>query len=337
MTTVKSIGITVADLDRSIDFYTTVLLFTKIAIGDSLPLGTVSAAVTASPTENHQIIGGEVAQESSLLADRALESLDLPRRVVALQLGDRTIELTEFLTVTGRPIPPDSRSNDRWFQHLAIVVADMERAYQHLCKHAVVKTSPSPQTLPEWNPVAGGIQAFYFRDPDGHNLELIHFPAAKAPPKWQHQSDALFIGIDHTAIVVANTAASRAFYCDFLGMELQQESENFGEEQERLSGVANAKVRISSLAAPAGIGIELLEYLEPEDGRQIPTDSDLQDLWSWQTKIEVAAIETIQQLNPSQCSLASAQVSPSARSTLALDRQLLIKDPDCHLIWLTNC
>ena len=79
-------------------------------------------------------------------------------------------------------------------------------------------------------------------------------------------------------------------------MELQQESENFGEEQERLSGVANAKVRISSLADPAGIGIELLEYLEPEDGRQIPTDSDLQDLWSWQTKIEVAdAIETIQQ------------------------------------------
>ena len=26
---------------------------------------------------------------------------------------------------------------------------------------------------------AGGIQAMYFRDPDGHNLELIHFPVGK--------------------------------------------------------------------------------------------------------------------------------------------------------------
>ncbi len=328
ITGVKSIVMTVADLDRSIDFYTTVLSFTKIAVGEA------SASAEASPAEKRQIFGGEAADESSLPA-----AIDPQLRVVELQLGNETIELTEFITLKGRPMPPDSRSNDRWFQHIAIVVADLDRAYQHLRQHEIVQISPSPQTLPDWNPVAGGIQSFYFQDPDGHNLELIHFPAAKGNPKWQRPTDALFLGIDHTAIVVANTAASRAFYCDLLGMELKQESENSGVEQERLSGVANAKVRISSLAAPAGIGIELLEYLEPTDGRSIPTDTELNDIWCWQTKIVVAAMmETIGKLNPSQFSLASAEVPQSDPSALELDdRQFLVRDPDGHTIRLTNC
>jgi catechol 2,3-dioxygenase-like lactoylglutathione lyase family enzyme len=315
---VKSIGMTVADLDRSIDFYTTILPFTKIAVGE------------ASPAENRQISGEGVTAESSLPADRLSDSIDRHQRVVLLQLGNETIELTEFPTSQGRPIPPDSRSHDRWFQHLAIVVTDMERAYQHLRQHAVVQTSPSPQTLPAWNPVAGGIQAFYFRDPDGHNLELIHFPTAKTAPKWQHSTDALFLGIDHTAIVVANTAASRAFYCDLLGMELKRESENFGVEQERLSGVDHAKVRISSLAAPTGIGIELLEYLEPTDGRSIPTDTEFNDIWCWQTQIVVTGVmELIEQLHPSQFSLAAGKVSPA-------DRQFCVRDPDGHTIFLID-
>ena len=243
ITEVKSIGMMVGDMDRSIDFYTTVLGFRQ--------------------TGDRQITGMASADISSLQTDPQPAAANLQLRVVTLQLGAETIELTECLTHPGRSIPPDSRSNDRWFQHLAIVVSDMERAYQHVCQHNVVQVSPSPQTLPDWNPVAGGIQAVYFQDPDGHNLELIHFPAAKAAPKWQQPTTALFLGIDHTAIVVADTAASRAFYCDLLGMELKQTSENFGSEQELLSGIAGVKVRISSLSAPVGMGIELLEYLEP--------------------------------------------------------------------------
>jgi catechol 2,3-dioxygenase-like lactoylglutathione lyase family enzyme len=334
ITAVKSIAMTVADLDRSIEFYTTVLSFTKIAVGvgDSLPLG------TTSPAENCQVTGMEAIDKSSLAAGQ------IQRRVVVLQLGDETIELTQFLTPTGRSIPPDSRSHDRWFQHIAIVVSDMERAYQNLCQHSVVQISPAPQTLPDWNPVAGGIQAFYFRDPDGHNLELIHFPAAKVNPKWQQPTDALFLGIDHTAIVVADTAASRAFYCDLLGMKLQQESENFGIEQERLSGVANAKVRISSLAAPAGLGIELLEYLEPTDGRPMPPDTESNDLWYCQTTFVVDAIDSVHELYPAHFPLASADVSPSERSrsesvrvaSVKENRDRPIQDPDGHTIRLVD-
>jgi len=309
ITSVKSVGMTVADLDRSIDFYTTVLGFTKIV--DRQVTGTEAAPVPAT---------GKVHL-----------------RVVELQLGDETIELTEFLTDKGRSIPVDSRSHDRWFQHLAIVVSNLHRADQHLRQHAVVQVSPQPQTLPASNPVAGGIQSMYFRDPDGHNLELIHFPAGKGDPKWQ-QATPLFLGIDHTAIVVADTSASRAFYCQLLGMELQQESENFGVEQERLSGIADVRVRISSLKAAAGIGIELLAYLEPTDGRSMPADTKSNDLWCWQTKIVATdALDIVHRLGSAQFPLTAAEVSSVTRSSgVEFERQFLIRDPDGHIIRLVD-
>ena len=127
-----------------------------------------------------------------------------------MRLGDETIELTEYLTPRGRPIPVDSRSNDRWFQHVAIIVSDMDRAYAWLRQHQVEHASPAPQRLPDWNPNAGGIRAFYFRDPDGHPLEILWFPPGKGDPKWRRPSDRLFLGIDHTAIVVGDTEASLA-------------------------------------------------------------------------------------------------------------------------------
>jgi catechol 2,3-dioxygenase-like lactoylglutathione lyase family enzyme len=314
---VKSIAMTVADMDRSIEFYTTVLAFTKIA--------------------DRQITGVEAVDESCLQAAQVPTAAKIQLRVVELQLGDETIELTEFIAPKGRPIPSDSRSHDRWFQHIAIVVAQMDPAYQHLQQHRVTQISPHPQTLPDWNPVAGGIQAFYFQDPDGHNLELIHFPPDKGDSKWQQPTEALFLGIDHTAIVVADTAASRAFYCDLLGMTLQQESENYGEEQERLSGVANAKLRISSLTAPSGIGIELLEYLEPTDGRPTPADTESNDLWYWETTLVVAdTMDTVDRLHTAHFPLACAEVTPSDTSALEFNRDFLILDPDGHTIRLVD-
>src|SRR5213594_2763927 len=106
-------------------------------------------------------------------------------RVVGMRLGDERIELMEYLTPRGRPIPADSRSHDRWFQHIAIVVSDMDRAYARLREHRVAHASSGPQRLPDWNPNAGGIRAFYFKDPDGHTLEVLSFPPGKGHPRWQ--------------------------------------------------------------------------------------------------------------------------------------------------------
>jgi len=43
------------------------------------------------------------------------------------------------------------RSNDRWFQHIAIVVSDMRCAYERLRDAHVEQISSGPQRLPDWN------------------------------------------------------------------------------------------------------------------------------------------------------------------------------------------
>jgi catechol 2,3-dioxygenase-like lactoylglutathione lyase family enzyme len=180
-------------------------------------------------------------------------------RVVHLRLGAERLQLAEYLAPRGRPAPPDGRSNDRWFQHVAIIVSDMDRAYARFRRFRVQHASTGPQTLPETIPAAAGIRAFYFRDPDGHPLEILQFPPDKGDPKWRGRGDRLFLGIDHTAIVVADTETSLAFYRDTLGLRVDGRGENWGPEQERLNAVPGARLRITTLRAPAGPGIELLE------------------------------------------------------------------------------
>jgi catechol 2,3-dioxygenase-like lactoylglutathione lyase family enzyme len=203
---------------------------------------------------------------------------------VALQLGEETIELVQH---EGRPLPRDSRSNDRWFQHLAIVVSDIHRAYAIVLQQGAAPISQGIQALPAWNPNAGGIRAVYFRDPDGHPLELIQFPPGKGDPRWQRK-DRLFLGIDHSAIAVRDTETSLAFYRGRLGLRVAGTSENWGAEQEQLSSVPGAHVWITSLRAPAGPGIEFLHYLNPTDGRPVPPDTTTEDLWSEAIVMRVA-------------------------------------------------
>lgn len=201
-----AVGMTVADMDRSVDFYAKVLSFEKVS----------DLEVAGTEYERLQGVFG------------------LRMRVVGMRLGAEVLELTEYLAPRGRPIPPDSRSNDRWFQHVAIIVNDMDEAYRRLRAHKVEHASSGPQRLPDWNKSAGGIRAFYFRDPDGHSLEILQFPLDKGDPKWRRAGGRLFQGIDHTAIVVADTEASLRFYRDVLGLKVAGESENYDTEQELL-------------------------------------------------------------------------------------------------------
>ena len=76
-------------------------------------------------------------------------------------------------------MPPDVRANDQVFQHIAIVVSDLPRAYQRVARprHGTrVHRSAATARLESH---AGGISAFYFRDPDRHFLEIIAFPKGK--------------------------------------------------------------------------------------------------------------------------------------------------------------
>jgi Lactoylglutathione lyase and related lyases len=116
--------------------------------------------------------------------------------------------------------PADSRSNDLWFQHIAIIVSDMDQAYQVLRENRVEHASTGPQRLPDWNKNAAGIKAFYFKDPDEHPVEILEFPENKGAAKWHKPNGRVFLGIDHTAIAVSNTESSLKFYRDVLGMRV---------------------------------------------------------------------------------------------------------------------
>jgi len=293
---VDAIGMTVSDMDRSLDFYSRIVGFTPVK-------------------------DVEVAGEAW---ERLRGVFPLRMRVVRLQLGGEFLELTEYLAPAGRPAPPDARSNDRWFQHVAIVVRDMDRAYRWLHDQHVAHVSPEPQRLPDWNPKAGGIRAFYFRDPDGHPLELIWFPPGKGDPRWQQPTDRVFLGIDHTAIAVGDTDASLAFYRGRLGLRVAGESENYGPEQERLNAVFGAHLRITGLRAPAGPGIEFLEYLSPRDGRPFPADERANDLVHWQTRLvtDHDALEKLGQARP---------VAIPGHE-LGFARGVTVRDPDGHAL-----
>ena len=297
---VDSVRLTVDDMDRSLDFFTNVLTFEK--------------------ESDVEVAGADWEHLAGLFGVRM--------RIARLRLGSERLELAEFLAPKGRPIPPDARSNDRSFQHVAIVVSDMEKAYAHLRKHKVRHASSGPQRLPDWNPKAGGIEAFYFKDPDGHALEVLWFPPGKGSPRWQKGTDRLFLGIDHTAIVVADTETSLAFYRDTLGLTVAGESENYGTEQEHLNNVFGAHLRISGLKAAAGPGIEFLEYLAPRDGRPAPGDTKANDLWSWQTRLHVRKVK---QAEAAMRRGRYTFVSPGVVDEL---RGLVVRDPDGHAIEL---
>jgi catechol 2,3-dioxygenase-like lactoylglutathione lyase family enzyme len=300
---VETVGMTVSDMDRSVEFFSKVLSFEKIS----------DVEVHGADYEKLQGVFG------------------LRMRVVHMALGAEAVELTQYLAPEGRPIPPDWRSHDHWFQHIAVVVSDMDRAYEHLRRHKVRHASTGPQTLPPSIKAAAGIRAFYFKDPDGHNLEIIYFPAGKGDPRWQEKTEKLFLGIDHTAIVVSNTQNSLKFYRDLLGLKSAGESVNFGPEQERLNNVAGARLRISGLRSPGGPGIEFLEYLSPRNGRPAPKDTKANDIWHWQTALRTASADVAaRRLNGRQGRMISPGVARIADKSFGFTRGFLARDPDGH-------
>src|SRR5215831_11600313 len=253
-------------------------------------------------------------------------------RVVSMRLGDEFIELTEYLTPKGRPVPVDSRSNDHWLQHIAIITGDMDRAFAWLRKNRVQFVSSDPQTLPSYIRAAAGIRAFYFADPDGHPLEVLEFPADKGNPKWHHANEQpLFLGIDHTAIVVANTSVSLAFYRDVLGFRVVGKSENYGPEQEHLNNVFGAKLRITSLRSAEGPGVELLEYLTPGDGRAMSAGEQANDLVHHQTRLITDDIETVlKALQEKHYQLVSSGMAVLPKAETGCHLAVIVRDPDGH-------
>ncbi|MBK8151306.1 MAG: VOC family protein [Acidobacteria bacterium] len=74
---VESVGFTVSDMERALDFYTRILPFEKVA--------------------DDEVFGDNFERLTGVFGARA--------RIIRLKLGDETLELTEYLTGGGRPVP----------------------------------------------------------------------------------------------------------------------------------------------------------------------------------------------------------------------------------------
>jgi catechol 2,3-dioxygenase-like lactoylglutathione lyase family enzyme len=305
-TSVESIGMTVSDMDRAVEFY---------------------SALTFQKVSDVEVFGDEFEHLEGVFGARM--------RIVRMQLGNEFLDLTQYLAPPGRPIPADSRSNDLWFQHIAIVVRDMDQAFEKLRALKVQFVSTGPQTLPASIKAAAGIKAFYFRDPDQHNLEIIYFPPGKGDPRWQEKTGKLFLGIDHTAIGIANTDASLKFYRDLLGLRKAGESENFGTEQEHLNQVFGAHLRITGMRGDTGPGVEFLEYLTPRDGRTRPADVHANDIVHWQTMIATDDVDLLaKKLRDANVGFVSSGVIVVPKEKVGFSKGALLSDPDGHDVLL---
>ena len=307
---VKSIGMTVSDMDRSAAFYSDVLAF--------------------KPVSDVEVDGPEYDQLWGIFGVRA--------RVVRMQLGGQHLELIEFLAPPDvRTIPVPSYSHDLWFQHFAIVVRDMETAWVQLRKHHVRQVSPRPQTIPESNVAAAGIKAIKFRDPDGHNLELLWFPEGKGNPVWHEPTKDLFLGIDHTAMTVRSTENSTKFYRDLLGMTVAGGTLNMGTTQQYLDSLPGARTRVTGLAPKVGPpALEFLEYELPTAGRPFPTDSHPTDLWHWQTTLVVPDVEATAASLRGTAQFVSSAVVTLPDKALGFTKGFQVRDPDGHAIQIVS-
>jgi catechol 2,3-dioxygenase-like lactoylglutathione lyase family enzyme len=244
-----------------------------------------------------------------------------------LRLGRQRIELLEFMDSAGRPYPPGSTSTDLWFQHMAIVVNDMTCAYQRVMANRRFRpiSRDGPVRLPE---NSGGVTAFKFRDHDGHPLELLAFPQGRVPGEWRNTNGTSpFLGVDHTAIAVSDSASSTRFFRSVFGFSVGTRTENRGLEQAALDNVDGVHVSVTRLAVdlPAP-RLELLHY-HVGTRRPIPRDTASNDIVATHCAVRVRS------LGPTAAALARRGTPLADHDFMVLHggiRAALVSGPDGH-------
>lgn len=236
LTGIAGFRLVTSDLDRLAQFYRDVLGF--VSQGPEEPIDAKEMAV--------------------------LEVRGVGRRR-RLGIGEQALAIDQF-EVAGRPYPAESSASSPWFQHLALVVTDIDMAFGSLRDIAPISEG-GPQQLP---PSSGSARAFKFRDSDGHPVELLQFPPDDVPPAWKGRQPAagqLAVGIDHSAICVASLEASLAFYAG-LGLTPGKRTLNKGVEQQRLDDLRDVEVSVQPMQPPRRPPhLELLAYHVPPVGR----------------------------------------------------------------------
>jgi catechol 2,3-dioxygenase-like lactoylglutathione lyase family enzyme len=256
--------------------------------------------VTAQPqllTTFYQAIGfiaGEIAPIGA--AEMAVLGLEGAGWRRLMTLGESRLDLDTF-DRPGRPYPDATNASDLVFQHLALMTDDAGAAWPRARNAGATPISRGdPVTLPQ---SSGGVTAVKFRDPEGHPLELLEFPAGSNPSSQGRG----MMGIDHSAISIGDLAASRRFY-ETHGLSEGKRTLNRGPAQVTLDGLDGVEVDVLPMNPPGKPPhVELLGYRRPA-GRPHPP-------------------------------LAANDVA-ATRIVWSADRDALVRDPDGHLLQLTR-
>jgi catechol 2,3-dioxygenase-like lactoylglutathione lyase family enzyme len=243
-----------------------------------------------------QGLGFEEISERPIPADEmTLLGLSRSGRRWTLGVGDERLDLDKF-DEPGRPYPPDSDAADLVFQHCAVVVTDAAAAFRRALDHGAAAISTAgPVKLP---PSAGGVIAVKFRDPEGRPLEFLQFPPGAASRWGAAAPRAGPLGVDHSAICVADAGASTRFYGAH-GLQRGRATLNHGPAQAALDGLEDPRVSVVPLLPETGAAhLELLGY-------QVP--------------------------RPRPGALLAANDIAATRIVWASDRDGLLRDPDGHL------
>ncbi|MDQ2802152.1 MAG: glyoxalase [Pseudomonadota bacterium] len=196
--------------------------------------------------------------EPTAISDGEMRVLGIPGsgRRQPLTLGDSRLDL-DWFDHPGRPCPANANAADLIFQHLAVVTSDARSAWHRALDAGAAPISrDGPVELPQ---SAGGVTAVKFRDPAGHPLEFLQFPAG-SNPAWTGQG---IMGIDHSAISVSDVAASCRFYAN-KGLSEGNTSLNHGPTQVALDGLDDVSVDVVPMnLSTAPPHIELLGYRTP--------------------------------------------------------------------------
>jgi hypothetical protein len=93
-------------------------------------------------------------------------------RITALRANSGPgVELLEYLSPQGgRPMPADSRANDRWHWQINVTTADTDAGYVAL--RETRRTIVSPTVVAVTDRQLGYGRGLMVRDPDGHALML---------------------------------------------------------------------------------------------------------------------------------------------------------------------